>query len=80
MDIHENGSENSSGKEDNFVKFFDNITSNSLMDYANEMTKKTQQLPLIPTEMQDAIQLLSSLIFHCMKNSEVAIFQVCNRK
>jgi len=32
MDIHKNGSENSSGKEDNFVKFLDNITSNSLMD------------------------------------------------
>jgi len=43
---------------DNFVNFFDNITSNSLMDYENEMTKKTQYLPPIPPEMQDAIQLL----------------------
>ncbi len=41
MDIHENGSENSSGREGNFVKFLDNVTTNSLMDYENEMTKKT---------------------------------------
>ena len=41
MDIHESGSENSSGKEDNFVKFLDNITSNSLMDYKNWKTKNT---------------------------------------
>jgi len=40
MDIHENGSESSSGKEDDiFVKFLDNISSSSLMDYENEMTK-----------------------------------------
>jgi len=31
------------------------------MDYENEMTKKTQHLPPIPPEMQDAIQLLSLL-------------------
>jgi len=49
-------------QEDNFMKFLDNITSNSLMDYENEMTKKAQHLPPIPTEMQDAIQLLSLLI------------------
>ncbi len=61
MDIHDNKSEESTGKEDNFVKFLDNITSNSLMDYENEMTKKTQHLPPIPPEMQDAIQLLSLL-------------------
>ena len=59
--IHENRSEKSNDKEDNFVKFLDNITSNSLMDYENEMTKKTQHLPPIPPEMQDAIQLLSLL-------------------
>jgi len=41
MDIHDNTSEKSFGKEDNFVQFLDNITSNSLMDYENEMTKKT---------------------------------------
>ena len=41
IDIHENGSEKSTGKEDNFVNFLDNITSNSLMDYENEMTKNT---------------------------------------
>jgi len=51
----------STGIVDNFVKFLDSITSNSLMDYANEMTKKTQHLPPIPSEMQDAIQLLSLL-------------------
>ncbi len=39
MDIHDNISEKSSGKKDNFVQFLDNITSNSLMDYENEMTK-----------------------------------------
>jgi len=61
MDIHDNKSEKSSGKEDNFVQFLDNITSNSLMDYENEMTKKTRHLPPIPPEMQDAIQLLSLL-------------------
>jgi len=61
MDIHEHGSEISSGKEDNFVKILDNITSNSLMDYKNEMTKTTQHLPPIPSELQDAIQLLSLL-------------------
>jgi len=43
------------------VKFLDNITSNSLMDYENEMTKKKQHLPLLPPEMQDAILLLSLL-------------------
>jgi len=37
--------EKSTGKEDNFVNFLDNITSNSLMDYENEMTKTTQHLP-----------------------------------
>ena len=42
------------------------------MDYENEMTKKTQHLPPIPLEMQDAIQLLSLLntskaSFHYMK-------------
>jgi len=61
MDNHDNKSEKSSGKEDNFVQFLDNITSNSLMDYENEMTKKTRHLPPIPPEMQDAIQLLSLL-------------------
>jgi len=61
MDIQDNKSEESTGKEDNFVQFLDNITSNSLMDYENEMTKKTQHLPPIPPEMQDAIQLLSLL-------------------
>jgi len=61
MDIHDNITEKSSGKEDNFVQFLDNITSNSLMDYENDMTKKTQHLPPIPPEMQDAIQLLSLL-------------------
>ena len=64
MDIHENESEKSTGKEDNFVKFMDNLTSNSLMDYENEMTKKTQHLLPIPPEMQDAIQLLSLLRAH----------------
>jgi len=64
MDIHDNISEKSSGKEYNFVQFLDNITSNSLMDYENEMTKKTQHLPPIPPEMQDAIQLLSLLRAH----------------
>ena len=61
MDNHDNKSEKSSGKEDNFVQFLDNITSNSLMYYENEMTKKTRHLPPIPPEMQDAIQLLSLL-------------------
>ena len=81
MDIHDNKSEKSSGKEDNFVQFLDNITSNS----ENEMAKKTHLLPPIPPEMQDAIQLLSllntskpSLLY---KKIEVeTIFQVCNRK
>jgi len=41
------------------------------MDYENEMTK-TQHLPPIPLEMQDASQLLSLSItskasFHCMR-------------
>jgi len=54
MDIHDNISEKSSGKYDNFVQFLDNITSNSLIDYENE-------IPPIPPEMQDAIQLLSLL-------------------
>jgi len=40
MDVHQNGSEKSTGKEDNFVNFLDNITSNSSMDYENEMRKK----------------------------------------
>jgi len=61
MDNYDNKSEKSSGKEDNFVQFLDNITSNSLMDYENEITKKTRHLPPIPSEMQDAIQLLSLL-------------------
>jgi len=61
MDIHDNISEKSSGKENNFVQFLDNITSNSLMDYENKMTRKTQHFPPIPSEMQDAIQLLSLL-------------------
>ena len=61
MDIQDNKSEELTGKEDNFVTFLDNITSNSLMDYENEMTKKTQHWPPIPPEMQDAIQLLSLL-------------------
>jgi len=51
MEIHENGSEKSTGKENSFVKFLDNITSNSLLDYDNEMTNKTQHLPSIPPEM-----------------------------
>jgi len=38
-----------------FVKFLDNITDNSLMDYENETTKKTQHFPPIPPEMQDVI-------------------------
>ena len=72
MDIHDNKLEKSNDKEDSFVKFLDNITSNSLMDYENEMTKKTQHLPPIPPEMQGAIQLLSllntsKLVFHYMK-------------
>ncbi len=57
------------------------------MDYENEMTKKTQHLPSIPPEMQDAIELLSLLNTSKVsfslyeKNSEMeAIFQVCNRK
>jgi len=43
MDVNENGSEKSTGKEDYFVKFFnlDNITSNSLMNYENKMTENT---------------------------------------
>jgi len=61
MDIGDNGSKTCSGKENNFGKFLDNIMSNSLMDYENEMTKKTQHLSPIPPEMQDAIQLLSLL-------------------
>jgi len=42
MNIHDNKSGKSSGQEDDFVQFLDNSTSNSLMDYENEMTKKTQ--------------------------------------
>ena len=61
MDGHDNRSENCTGKEDNFVKFLDNITSNSLMDYENGMTKKTRHLPPIPPKMQDVICLLSLL-------------------
>jgi len=31
--------------KDNFVDFLDNITSNSLMDYENEIRTKTEHLP-----------------------------------
>jgi len=63
------------------------ITSNSLMDYENEMTKKTQHLPPIPIEMQDVIQLLSLLntskasfsLYGKISKVETT-FQVCNRK
>ena len=55
MDIHDNISEKSTGKEDDFVRFLDNITANILIDCENEMTKKAQHLPPIPPEMQDAI-------------------------
>jgi len=62
----------STGIEDNFVYFLYNITSNSLLDYVNEMTMNIQHLPPIPPAMQDDIQLLSLLntskaVFHCMK-------------
>jgi len=41
MDIHDNISEKSSGREDNhFVQFLNNITGNSLMDYDDEITKE----------------------------------------
>jgi len=53
MDIHYNRSEKSSGKKDNY------ITSNSLMDYENELTKRNMSTL--------SIQVGNQLGIHCKK-------------
>jgi hypothetical protein len=61
LDIEETEKEAAADIDDNFGRFLDNITSTSLMDYENEIRKKTEHMPPIPPEMNDAIQLLSLL-------------------